>query len=215
MKLLLTSTGITNESIKNKFIEMVGKEPRDIALAYIPTAINISANPNKREAIDNIVRLSNMNLGSIDIVDFTAIPKELWLPRLKNVDAFFVEGGYPTYLLDEMKKVGLDTLLTTELKDKVYVGCSAGSNILGEVVIKSAKDVAERYKAHEGLGMVNFSIRPHFYRPDRSQFNEDSIAKLATTYKSVFYAIDDDTAIAVEDGKIEIVSEGKWRKFEC
>ncbi len=214
MKFLLTSTGIANETIKNKFLAMVCKQPKDISLAYIPTAINVASVQDKRWAVDNIVRLSSMGVGVIDIVDFSAIPKDLWLPRLKNVDVLFVEGGTLTYLLDEIRKAGLDKLLTTEFSDKVYVGCSAGSVLLGEIAVKSAKDIPEGYKAHKGLGMVKFSIRPHFYRPDRTQFNEEMIAELAKKYNSTFYAIDDDTAIAVEDDQIEVVSEGRWKKFE-
>lgn len=214
MKLLLTSTGITNPTIQRKFIAMVGKQPQAISLAYIPTAINAHPSPNKRWAIDNIIRLDNMAIGAIDIVDFSALPKDIWLPRLKAADVLFVEGGMPTYLLDKMKEAGLDQLLTTELSDKVYVGCSAGSNILGEVIIKSTKDTQEGYAAHEGLRLVDFSIRPHFFRPDRSQFTEAMIGGLAKKYASTFYAIDDDTAIAVEDGTVEVVTEGTWKKFE-
>lgn len=214
MKLLLTSTGITNQTIQDKFLEMVGKQPKDISLAYIPTAINTHPSPNKDWAIDNIVRLNKMGIGAIDIVDFSAIPREMWLSRLKNADALFVEGGMPFYLMDKMKETGLDQLLTTRLKDKVYVGCSAGSNVLGKVIIKSAKDVPEGYKLQDGLSIVNFSIRPHFFRSDRSQFTREMIAEFAKKYGSVFYAIDDDTAIAVEDGQVTVISEGKWEKFE-
>ena len=214
MNLLLTSTGITNETIKNKFLEMVGKQPQDIVLAYIPTAVNVASVPDKRWAVDNIIRIHDMGIGTIDIVDFSAIPKDLWLPRLKAADVLFVEGGTPTYLLDKMKEAGLDQLLTTELSDKVYVGCSAASSILGKVIVKNAKDTPEGYKVHQGLGIVDFSIRPHFFRPDRTQFNEDTIADLAKKYNSVFYAIDDETAIAIQGDRIEVVSEGKWRKFE-
>lgn len=212
MKLLLTSTGITNETIKTKFLEMVGKQPSDISLAYIPTAFNTSSSPDKRWAIENIIRLNDMGIGNIDIVDFSVIPKEMWLPRLQRADVIFVEGGTPSYLMTEMKKADIPQLLVSDLKDKVYVGCSAGSNVLGEVVIKSSKD-APGYIKEDGFKLVDFSIRPHYMRRDRMQFDDDVIAGFAKEYNSDFYAIDDNSAIAVENGKIEIVSDGNWKKF--
>lgn len=214
MKLLLTSTGITNDSIANRFFEMVGKQPKDTAIAYIPTAINIASVQDKRWAVDNIVRLDTLGIGTIDIVDYTAIPKEVWLPRLKDADALFVEGGSVSHLLDSLRACGLDELLRTELSSKVYVGSSAGSSILGPITIKSTKDNTEGYVAHTGLGFVDFSVRPHFYREDRSQFNEDAIAKLAHKYRMTFYAIDDQTAIVVDGDNVEVVTEGRWKKFE-
>jgi len=212
MKLLLTSTGITNETIKTKFHEMVGKQPADISLAYIPTAFNTSTSLDKRWAIENIIRLNDIGIGNIDIVDFSAIPREMWLPRLQRADVLFVEGGTPSYLMSEMKKAGIDQLLTNGLKDKVYVGCSAGSNVLGEVIIKSSKE-APGYVKEDGFKIINFSIRPHYMRQDRAQFDDDAIAGFAKDYNSDFYAIDDNSAVAVENGYIEVVSEGNWRKF--
>lgn len=211
MKLLLTSTGMTNETIKNKFIGMVGKQPEEMSLAYIPTAINVSDKPDKRWAIDNIVRLDAMGIGNLDIIDFSAIPKELWLPRLESVDVIFVEGGNPSYLISQMKKSGFADFL--QKYTGLYVGCSAGSNVLGEVVIKSSKE-APGYSKEEGFGLINFSIRPHFYREDRTQFSEELVAELAKKYRSDFYAIDDNSAIAVEGGNVMVVSEGRWKKFD-
>jgi dipeptidase E len=211
MKLLLTSTGITNESIENKFVEMVGKKTREIHLAYISTAINISSVDDKRWAIDNLRRLDDIKIGVIDIVDIAATPKDNWLPKLKRADAIFVEGGNPGYLEEQFIKNNFITLIKNELADKLYVGCSAGSSILGKITIKSAPNSG--YKKLDGFGLVAFSIRPHFYRADRTQFTEEMVSNIAKKYNSDFYAIDDSTAIAIEDSKIEVISEGKWKKF--
>jgi dipeptidase E len=134
--------------------------------------------------------------------------------KVKNADAFYFEGGSPQYLLDQIKMAGLDQLFTSELSDKVYVGCSAGSNILGEAVIKSSKTDPKGYGSFEGLKLVNFSIRPHYMRQDRMQFDDSVIQGFAKEFNSTFYAIDDNSAIAVENGNIEIVSEGQWKKFD-
>ncbi len=213
MKLLLTSRGITNQSLLDKLIEMVGKQPEEMTVAYVPTAVNVSSSPNKGWAIDSLKRLDEMKVANIDIVDFSAIPKEMWLPRFERADVIYVEGGTPSYLADEMRKAGLVELFSTALADKVYVGCSAGSNVLGEVIIKSMKE-EPGYKIDKGFGLVNFSIRPHFARGDRTLFTEDLIQELAQKLQTTIYAIDDDSGIAIENDKLEIISEGKWKKFE-
>lgn len=41
MKLLLTSAGITNDSIAKSLLDMVGKDVKDIKVAFIPTAANV------------------------------------------------------------------------------------------------------------------------------------------------------------------------------
>lgn len=218
MKLLLTSTGITNKTIENKFIEMVGKRPEDMTLAFIPTAANVARPPDKHWIINNFVSLAQMKIGKIDIVDISAIPEEIWLPRLKQADVIMAGGGNPYHLIYWMRKTDLSNILKDLIKDKVYVGCSAGSVILGKVIVTTApkKYIEEipEFEGDNGFEYVDFSIRPHFYRPDRPQFTDDSVQELADKYQSTFYAIDDDSAIAVSDGQIEVVSEGKWKLFE-
>jgi len=41
MKLLLTSAGITNQSIAQALIDLVGKSPKDTRIGFIPTAKNV------------------------------------------------------------------------------------------------------------------------------------------------------------------------------
>ena len=77
MKLLLTSGGISNKKIENAFFDLVGKHAKDISLAYIPTAANASKDEDKRWVVDAIVRLNDLNIGKIDFVDISAIPKDL------------------------------------------------------------------------------------------------------------------------------------------
>ena len=213
MKLFLTSTGLTNKSLINKFIEMVGKQPKEMTVAYVPTAINTSSSPDKRWSIDNLRRLDDMKVANIDIVDFSAIPKEMWLPRFERADAIYVEGGTPAYLKSEIEKAGLIELFKTTLSDKVYVGCSAGSNVLGEIIIKSMKK-EPWYKVEDGFKLFNFTIRPHYLRGDRTFFNDDVIQKLAKDLNTTIYAIDDESGIAIDGDKLEVISEGKWKKFE-
>ena len=65
----------------------------------------------------------------------------------------------------------------------------------------------------EALGMVDFSIFPHL---DHENMPENSMAdaeKWAAKVSAPGYAIDDQTAIKVTDGTVEVVSEGHWKLF--
>ncbi len=212
MKLLLTSAGISNDTIKNKFFQMIGKKPEDIILAYIPTAANNSVG-DKSWMTNNLDIVKGLGLARVDTVDFSAIPKSEWLSHLERVDVLYFEGGDPTYLAEEMIKSGFTDSLSTALKNKLYVGCSAGSMVVGEEIIKSSKNDLG-YRNTKGFGLVDFSIRPHFNRGDRGLFTTDFIAELAKKFSTKFYAIDDNSAIAVEDGIVEVISEGEYKEFK-
>jgi dipeptidase E len=63
------------------------------------------------------------------------------------------------------------------------------------------------------LGLVDFSIFPHVDHeemPDNSMANAET---WAAGMASPAYAIDDQTAIAVVDGSVDVVSEGHWQLF--
>ncbi len=210
MKLLLTSEGIRNKTIEDKFFELVGKKPGDITVAYIPTSVTMAPVTDKRWMINSLKKLDQLGIGQIDIVDFSAVPKENWLPRLQAADVIYVEGGHGSYLVEQAEKSGFSDEIKDLLENRVYVGCSAASMFMGEFVVGSSLEGTPP----KGLGLVDFSIRPHFLRSDHPMFPEEKVQELAHELDSDFYAIDDDTAIVVVDGKVEVVSEGKWKKFE-
>ena len=63
------------------------------------------------------------------------------------------------------------------------------------------------------LGMVDFSIFPHL---DHEEMPTNTLAyaeKWAAGIAGPAYAIDDETAITVSDGTVEVISEGKWTSF--
>jgi dipeptidase E len=68
-------------------------------------------------------------------------------------------------------------------------------------------------ESDKSLGLVDFALHPHL---DHEWFPENSLAnleKLAATIKVPSYAIDDQTAIKVNDSTVEVVSEGHWKLF--
>jgi dipeptidase E len=63
------------------------------------------------------------------------------------------------------------------------------------------------------LGMVGFSMFPHLDHENLPDNSMASAEKWAADVPVPGYAIDDQTAIKVTDGAVEVVSEGHWRLF--
>jgi dipeptidase E len=57
---------------------------------------------------------------------------------------------------------------------------------------------------------VDFSIFPHLDFPGWPDNSTESARRWATKIAGPAYAIDDQTAISVVDGTVEVVSEGNW-----
>ncbi|MGI6612519.1 MAG: Type 1 glutamine amidotransferase-like domain-containing protein [Candidatus Nanosyncoccaceae bacterium] len=216
MKLLLTSAGLPNDTIKNSFLKLVDKPANEIKVAFMPTASHIEPG-GKSWLIRDLNTLQEMGVAQIDIVDIAAITKDIWQPRLEAADVLFCDGGNVFFLLYWLRKSGLDKILSDLLKSRIWVGVSAGSMVPGQSVIcddeqKSAENVVSERISTKGLGLVNFSLSPHYSSPAFE--DEDSVAKVANQLTEPMYAIDDETAIVVNGDSVKVVSEGKWKKFE-
>lgn len=215
MKLLLTSGGLENKTIIHALQKLVGKNFKDTKLVFIPTAANVEEG-DKWWLIKDLVKCKELGCAEVDIVDIAAVPQEIWQPRLQRADILVVGGGYTAYLMEQMKKSGLAKILPDLLKSRVYVGISAGSMILAPHLRE--KEMQRLYQEpitdgpNEGLGIVDFLVVPHMNSPFFPRAAE-LIDEVARDIKTPLYAIDDQTAVTVVDGKVEVVSEGKWKKF--
>jgi len=217
MKLLLTSAGLSNKSITDALLEMTEKPFSELNVAFIPTASNVESG-DKFWLIDDLINLKNLGFKQIDIVDISALSKDMWLPRLEKADIFYFEGGNTFHLMRWIEKSGLKEFLPELLKTKVYVGVSAGSmvacknldlstseRLYDEKVDENAKD--------EGLNFIDFLIRPHLNSQYFPNINLENLEKMSQELPDTFYAIDDQTAIKIIDGEMSVISEGVWKKF--
>lgn len=215
MRLLLTSGGITNKKIADALLELVGKKAEDVTIAFIPTAVNADGN-DTGWFIDNLYQLKKQNYKKIDIVDISALPKEIWQPRLESADVLFFSGGNSPHLMRWMEESGLKELLPDLLKTKVYAGISAGSTITSPTLALSNKAKVVFYKekfgyeAKDGLSLVDFYFRPHLNSPSSPHSSKEVVEETAKKVSKTVYALDDQEAIKIIDGKIEIVGEGEY-----
>ncbi|MBP6038150.1 MAG: Type 1 glutamine amidotransferase-like domain-containing protein [Candidatus Saccharimonas sp.] len=209
MKLLLTSSGLSKRAIGEKLQQMVGKAPSDCKVGFIPTAANVELY-NKDWLIAQFGQLQRYGFYQIDIVDIAADGVD-WRARLDDVDVLWLSGGNTFYLLDQMRKTEFGTWLAEHAKDKVYVGGSA-STIVVTPTINIAKGVDEntvQLTDLTGLQLVDFEVNVHC---DENAFESTRVYAESSTHD--VYALDDLSAIAVENGRIEVVSSGTWRLYE-
>ena len=221
MKLLLTSAGISNKSIHNALVDLLGKPVAEASALFVPTAIY--AIPNGWDIVRGVINGSlgdpfcELGWKSLGLLELTALPsikRELWVPKLLETDALLVGGGDCQYLCYWMQQSGLTALLPTVLHRTVYVGLSAGSMIMTRYGTTYHNHMAPA-ESEKSLSLLDFAIHPHL---DHEWFPENSLAnleKLATTIPVPSYAIDDQTAIKVNDGNVEVVSEGNWKLFKA
>lgn len=219
MKLLLTSAGISNKSINNALVGLLGKPIAESSALFVPTAIY--GIPGGAQIIQKVIsgtlgdpfcQLGWKSLGVLELTALPSIKQELWVPMLQETDALLVGGGDCQYLCYWMQQCGLTDLLPSLLKKIVYVGLSAGSMIMTHYGTTYGNHTLPA-ESDRSLNLLNFAIHPHL---DHEWFPSNSLAniqKLAATLPMPSYAIDDQTAIKVIDDAVEVISEGNWKLF--
>jgi dipeptidase E len=222
MKLLLTSAGIKNASIHDALLELLGKPIADSHALCIPTAgyghpLGTPGGAWRfvagKEPRTPMCELGWKSLGVLELTALPSIGKERWESWVRQADVLLVNGGDALYLSHWMRQSGLADLLQS-LPEIVWVGLSAGSMVMTPQV---GEDFVETKPSITGddiaLGVVDFSIFPHLDHPDLPENTMASAEKWATGLKCPAYAIDDQTAIKVVHGTVEVVSEGHWKFF--
>ena|SRR3989344_4511428 len=209
MKLLLTSAGITNESLAKELKALVKDK---IKIAFIPTAANTSGE-EKSWLVKNYNECEK--LGEIYITDISAVEKKIWLPILTKANVIVVGGGDSVYLMEQIIKSGLKDELPNLLKNRLYVGISAGSIVTNKKLSASSKFLYgdEKKNSPLGLGYVDFYVRPHLNSPDFPKMRDIYLKEVAKELDDDLYALDDNSAVLYIDGKIKVISEGKWKKY--
>lgn len=219
MKLLLTSAGISNTSIRNALVDLLGKPVAESDALFIPTAIYAlpGGGDKARRVItgtlgDPFCELGWKSLGLLELTTLPTVKRELWVPMLEQTDALLVGGGDCQYLTYWMRQSGLAALLPSLLRKTVYVGLSAGSMIMTSYGTTYGNHTLPA-ESDKSLGFVDFAIHPHLDYEGFPKNSRANLEKLAATLPMPSYAIDDQTAIKVSNGTVEVVSEGKWKLF--
>ena len=219
MKLLLTSAGIKNTSIYDALVDLLGKPIAESSALCIPTGVypfpggplaayrfisGSTANP--------LCELGWKSLGVLELTALPSIKAEYWIAAVQETDGLLVNGGDVWYLCRWMRESGLADLLPS-LRETVYVGVSAGSMVTAPMFGETYDDPHTPFVIDTGLGLVDFALLPHLDHEDHPESSTANVERMAAAVSVPTYAIDDETAIKVSDGAVEVVSEGRWKRF--
>ena len=220
MKLLLTSAGVKNPSIRDALVDLLGKPIAESDALCIPTASygHPMTGPGNawnfisgQEPRTPMCELGWKSLGVLELTALPSIDEERWISWVREADVLLVGGGDALYLAHWMRTSGLAELLPS-LRDTVWVGLSAGSMVLTPRIGDDFVQWKPPGGGDSALGIVDFSIFPHVDHPDLPENTMAAATRWAAGLDGPAYAIDDETALRVA-GDVEVVSEGQWRLF--
>jgi len=242
IKLLLTSSGITNKSIHDSLVQLLGKPISESSALFIPTGVypfvggpNYAWWPIAGKKKSALVGLGWKSIGLLEITALPSINKDTWMASVMETDALLVWGGDPLYLAYWFEQSWLAAVLSSLNKDLVYVGVSAGSmvtsTIFGETYSSPRAgsgtpltsenmlfttpegEISRTYVTAKGAELADFAIIPHFNNPDHPDACGLNAERWATKIPTPVYAIDEQTAIKVAAGQAQVISEGAWKLF--
>jgi dipeptidase E len=219
MKLLLTSAGVKNDSIRDALVGLLGRPIADSNALVIPTA-NYAMPGGAAGAwrvISGVSSTPLVELGwkSVAVLELTALPtldRDAWQTLVREADVLLVGGGDSLYLAHWMRESGLAEMIPS-LTDTVWLGVSGGSMVMAPRVGEEFLGWAPPSGTDEALGVVDFAIFPHLDHPSLPENSMADAEAWAAKLAIPAYAIDDQTALQVVDGEVTVVSEGNWRLF--
>jgi dipeptidase E len=219
VRFLLTSAGIKNPSIADAMLGLLGKPIAECDALCIPTASYGHAPGGFRGAYRFITGqattpMCELGWKSLGVLELTALPtldKGAWVPLVEKADVLLANGGDSLYLAHQMRESGLAGLLPS--LSGVWVGLSAGSMVMTPRIGDDFKVWNPPGGGDSALGIVDFSLFPHLDHPMLPENTMADAERWAAGLSNPAYAIDDDTAIRVVDGTVEVVSEGHWKRF--
>ena len=222
MKLLLTSSGITNDTLARELESLAGKKFNELNIAFIPTA-GLCDMGEKGWLIYDMSRLKNRG-AEIDIVDIAQLPESDIIKRLEWSDVIFVGGGNTFYLSYWMQKSGLFDTLPKLLETRVYAGISAGSMVASSTIRTASQAYKSEHfydESYEEFGpegrssagsmkWVDFAFRPHLNSRYFPEVTQDKMQKIADVINVDMYVVDDDCAVKVDGDDVSVVGDGEW-----
>lgn len=243
MKALLTSAGIKNSSIHGALVDLLDRPIAESNALVIPTAVYpfpggayMAWQAISGQAASPLCGLGWKSLGVLELTALPAIEEAAWVPTVRDADALLVWGGDPLFLANWMRRCGLTDLLPTLGSDAVYVGVSAGSIAAAATFVETYEepprgsdgplksedtvfttpqgDVDRILVTGRGAGLVDFAVIPHLEHADHPDASLVNAEKWAARIPVPTYAIDDETAIRVDDGTVQVISEGNWKLFK-
>ncbi len=200
MKLLLTSTGLSNKNIKDKFLFLFFG---NLSGAKVLFVVSAAEEPREKWYVNKSrEELLALGINERNLVTYhqgEKPSKEI----LDSISLIYVCGGNTFRLLNKIKESGLDKDIVEMIKKGVfYIGASAGS-----IIVTPNIEIAEPWDSNEqelkdlaALSLVNFTVSPHYTEDEEGKVDEIE-KRLGIEIKR----ITDKQAVLVVDNKVEII----------
>lgn len=159
--------------------------------------------------------MTELGWKSVGVLELTALPginEAHWVSWVREADVLLVNGGDALFLGHWMRESGPAELLPS-LPDTVYVGLSAGNMVMTPRIGQDFRGWKPPTGGDSTLGVVDLSIFPHLDHPARPENTMAAAERWVAGIAGPAYAIDEQTAIKVADGVVEVISEGHWKLF--
>jgi len=197
-KLLLTSVGLANQNILNKFLEAVDNPVSEIKIIFVTTAAR--SEEELRYVNQSKMELLNLGIPEGNIKTFTLnLPASF--DEVKDFDVVYICGGNTFFLLHKVRETGFDKVLNEFVNSgKLYLGVSAGSILAGpNIDIASPFDENDvNIKVLEGLNFTDVVVSLHY-----KDVEEPIIKPFTEKFKVI--PITDDQAVYINNGNIELI----------
>jgi dipeptidase E len=219
VKLLLTSAGLSNQTLLSALRDLLGKPVSQASIAFVPTA-SVAQPGDHGWFVADLNRVYGLGWREFDVLELNGLPPQVVLDRLLRADVIYAEGGNPYHLARSISLNGLADGFRKALEDRVYVGVSAGSMIFSRhldkfaaQIIGDAEDlhVLDATTLTPPLGDFDWYVKPHLYSPNFPDRDDAWADRIAARADFPIYFIDDDTAILVNGDEMRVITEGRWR----
>ncbi|MFI5664489.1 Type 1 glutamine amidotransferase-like domain-containing protein [Streptomyces sp. NPDC051684] len=219
MNFLLTAAGVRNETQRDALRDMLGKPFGAANVVYVPTA-SVAEPGDHGWSVADMNRLYALGWQEFDILELNGLPRQLVLDRLLHADVIYVAGGNHYHLARSITGNDLADGFLEALRSRVCVGFSAGSMIFSRHLTGHSADViGDTADLHvlgatdvqPPFGLFDWYLKPHLNSPDFPERDDAWAERIAARADFPIYFIDDETAVRVRDGEVDVISEGKWR----
>lgn len=152
--------------VTNLFVDYVKEDLQGKTIAFIPTA---SLTESIRFYVEKGKKALEKAGVIVEEVEITQLSKEEISSRLHKCDYIYITGGNTFFLLQELKRKGVDKIIAEQVElGKLYIGESAGAIIASPDTeyMKSVNfdpiEKAPELKDYNSLDLVDFYIVPHY-----------------------------------------------------
>ena len=183
--IVLTSCGIIDEDIKCEFYNIVNREElSNKKVLYITTAADGDVDDDKSWMEDEYKNILNLGINEDNITEYKIGVGDI---DLNSFDIIYMMSGNTFYLLDQIRKYKFDIFIKNFIDyNKIYIGSSAGSEILGNTIETALPydEIIVNISGFTVLKIVDGLIVSHCNR------KKEFMKKISTERKNIIQLLD-------------------------